>query len=87
MLVASELAANATIHGGGLAFRIHVLVDGPRLRIEIDDPSEALPVRTSSPWSGMTIVDRLCTSWGVAFTATGKRVWCELATGVPHGVA
>ncbi|MCT9081018.1 ATP-binding protein [Streptomyces fulvoviolaceus] len=43
LLVASELATNAILHGGGIT-DFHVDVEGPDVRVSVSDRSNALPV-------------------------------------------
>lgn len=78
VLAVSELAANAALHGGGDAMRIHIRCDGPRVRIEVDDPADTVPVLSGLPWSGLGLLERLTAGWGVEQTGSGKRVWCEV---------
>jgi anti-sigma regulatory factor (Ser/Thr protein kinase) len=88
-LVVTELVTNSIVHGirEGDGW-VDVMIERRPfcLRIEVADPacSGLRPVLrpvgpgSTSGW-GLQLVDRLATEWGVD-TATGTRVWCELAT-------
>ena len=88
-LVITELVTNSIVHGirEGDGW-VDVMIERRPfcLRIEVADPASSglrpvlRPVgpRSTSGW-GLQLVDRLATEWGVD-TATGTRVWCELAT-------
>ncbi|WP_246043691.1 ATP-binding SpoIIE family protein phosphatase [Rarobacter incanus] len=81
-LVASELAANAVLHGWGrLGLRVSMDSDG--LRVEVEDSNPAPPVLTTGHANraggfGMRIVDRLAT-WGWEPSGSGKVVWAVIA--------
>ncbi|MFD8978549.1 MULTISPECIES: ATP-binding protein [Streptomyces] len=89
-LAATELMTNAVIHGcHGLPSTSEVTLTaawtGERLRIAVDDPSDALPAEQESSvcrdgGRGLTLVDALSDRWGVEPGArgTGKSVWLEL---------
>jgi hypothetical protein len=80
-LVASELVANAVMHGWGhVALRLFDTADG--LRIEVEDANPSPPVPTDGHVNrgggfGMQIVDRLA-DWGWRPTPTGKIVWAKV---------
>lgn len=80
-LVASELVANAVLHGWGhVAFRLRETDDG--LCIEVEDANPAPPVVTAghanrSGGYGMRIVERLA-DWGWRPAGSGKLVWARL---------
>jgi anti-sigma regulatory factor (Ser/Thr protein kinase) len=83
VLVVSELATNAVIHGGS-APQLRMTLDGAVLRIEVRDESRALPQvkgysETATTGRGMVIVEALSTAWGTEVDDRGKVVWCELA--------
>ncbi|MFC8733152.1 SpoIIE family protein phosphatase [Luteimicrobium sp. NPDC057192] len=84
-LVASELVANAVMHGWGhVALRL--FDTGKTLRIEVEDANPSPPVPTDGHVNrgggyGMQIVERLA-DWGWRPTRTGKIVWAKL-----HGVS
>lgn len=84
-LLASEVTTNAVLHAG-TAFTVTVRYLGPVLRVEVDDASPALPAPEAADdddvhGRGLFIVDRLAAGWGVTTSATGKRVWFEIAVG------
>ncbi|MGW1884658.1 SpoIIE family protein phosphatase [Streptomyces sp. NPDC001970] len=83
-LVADELITNALMHTDGDAIVTARVLPGPerRLRIEVEDPSSALPRRREAGESGVSgrglmLVDRLTDVWGVESRGSGKCVWCE----------
>jgi anti-sigma regulatory factor (Ser/Thr protein kinase) len=83
LLCASELVTNAVEHAGTAA-DVRLAVEDERVRIEVDDRSEALPaVQQPGPLSergrGMLIIDSCSDRWGVERHPGGKTVWCELA--------
>lgn len=80
-LVASELVANAVLHGWGhLQLRLYDTGDG--LRIEVEDANPAPPVTTDGHVGrvggyGMRIVERLA-DWGWRPAGSGKLVWARV---------
>ncbi len=83
VLVVSELATNAVIHGGSDP-ELRMTLDGTVLRIEVRDAGSALPhvkaySETARTGRGMVIVEALSTAWGTEVDDLGKVVWCELA--------
>ncbi|SFD62565.1 ATP-binding protein [Streptomyces aidingensis] len=89
-LCVSELAANVITHvGTGTQALLAVSMNGTRLRIEMEDEgTEALPApRAPDPDAesgrGLMLLSAFTEDWGVTLTPTGKRTWCELATGLP----
>ncbi|GGW10632.1 magnesium or manganese-dependent protein phosphatase [Streptomyces capoamus] len=83
-LAADELITNALMHTEGPAIvTLRALSGGGRrLRIEVEDPSSALPRRRDAGESrvsgrGLLLVDRLADGWGVEARGGGKAVWCE----------
>lgn len=81
-LVVTELVTNAVLHG---ASPIHLRVRGRRhrVRIEVSDSGQSLPLRPHRRSDGMTgrgleVIESLATSWGMEPTAEGKLVWAEL---------
>ncbi|MFJ5225751.1 ATP-binding protein [Streptomyces sp. NPDC088400] len=84
-LVVSELASNVIKHVGEGATATLVLEPaGDRLRIELHDKSDRLPVLISAGCDdecgrGLHLLAGLAVAWGTVPTATGKAVWCELS--------
>ncbi|PRH76386.1 protein phosphatase [Streptomyces solincola] len=83
-LVADELITNALLHTDGGAIVTLRMLSGPRprLRVEVEDRSSALPRRREAGLSGVSgrgllLVDLLAEVWGVESRGTGKCVWCE----------
>ena len=84
LLVASELLANAVQHAAASVearFEFH----GGYTRIDVLDDGDGWPrLRHVDPLSetggrGLSIVDRLSTSWGVEDLIPGKQVWSIIA--------
>ena len=68
VLLVSEVATNALIHGAGQV-RVRVLNHGPRLRVEVSDNSEAMPAvraleRDTEGGRGLALVNALAAAWG-----------------------
>lgn len=82
-LVVSELATNAVRHADS-SFSVTVRASGATLRVAVHDGAP-LSGTVSEAWlipqplHGLSLVDALCTSWGVEDTRHGKLVWAELA--------
>ncbi|MEU4485553.1 SpoIIE family protein phosphatase [Streptomyces purpurascens] len=83
-LVADELITNALMHTEGSAIvTLRALTgSGPRLRVEVEDSSSALPRRREAGESGVSgrgllLVELLTDVWGVEARGGGKAVWCE----------
>jgi len=82
MLLVSEVATNALIHGAGQV-RVRVRNHGLRLRVEVCDDSHAMPGqrafdRDAEGGRGLALVDALAHAWGADPTPGGKTVWFEL---------
>lgn len=84
-LLASELLANAVLHGpDGSAIGIQVRTLGTVVRVSVSDSGTDAPVvlhrEPSAPSGrGMAIVEAMSTRWGVEEHADGgKTVWFEL---------
>lgn len=83
VLLASELVANASLHGGGEC-RLTLRIANRRLRIEALDSSAHLPVLRhpadlEEGGRGLLLVDVLALDWGAAvLEGHGKVVWFEL---------
>ncbi|MGW2981799.1 ATP-binding protein [Streptomyces humidus] len=79
-----ELVSNALQHAGGQAVGMSLVLQPGRLRVEVRDPSRALPCMmplspTAESGRGMYLVDQLSYRWGADVLPTGKYVWFELA--------
>ena len=95
-LLTSELVTNAVVHAASPAI-VRVVVEGARLRVEVDDASiePAVVVRSSDleqgSGRGLLLVEELATRWGSDIRPDGKTVWFELdgapATREVHGVS
>jgi anti-sigma regulatory factor (Ser/Thr protein kinase) len=82
-LLVSEVATNARIHGAGQV-HVRVLAHGPRLRVEVTDDSDRMPLvrafdQDSEGGRGLALVDALAAAWGADPRPGGKTVWFELA--------
>ncbi|MGW0334895.1 SpoIIE family protein phosphatase [Streptomyces sp. NPDC003011] len=89
-LVADELITNALMHTEGSAIATLRVLTGTerRLRVEVEDPSSALPRRREAGESGVSgrgllLVDLLTDAWGVEARGGGKCVWCEFLVTEP----
>ncbi len=85
VLLASETATNAVLHGRSDA-RVVISATAQTLRVEIADdnsrhPKAAPPDIDALDGRGVAILQMLATAWGVRDNDTGKTVWFELATG------
>ena len=81
-LVVSELVTNALLHAG-LPVRLTVAGADNIVRIEVQDCSRDIPVRSQLQASGMTgrglaLVDAVSQGWGADPPAEGKIVWAEI---------
>ena len=86
VLLASELVANAVLHGAPpITVQVHVRRD--RIRISVADESPTLPVmRDADPsggW-GMHLLERSAADWGLHEERVGKCVWFELLLDSEH---
>lgn len=87
VLVASELVTNAVLHAR-TAIQLKVIVDGPKVRIEVYDENSRLPVQAACPpdatsGRGLALVSTLATTWGIDNRGDGKVVWAELGPAGP----
>jgi Histidine kinase-like ATPase domain len=79
LLVATELATNAVIHGEG-SITLQVERRGDRLRVEVFDQGESplfgpgFPSASALGGRGLWIVDELSLAWGTG----GGHVWAEV---------
>ncbi|MCW3018411.1 MAG: histidine kinase [Solirubrobacterales bacterium] len=81
-LVVSELATNAVRHAES-SFTVTVRASGSTLRIAVHDGAPLTGIVSEAwlipqPLHGLSLVDALCTRWGVEDTRDGKLVWAEL---------
>lgn len=82
----SELVTNAIRHAGadsGGMLRLELLRAGSRLRIEVQDPSAAVPRPREvdlmeETGRGWFLVAALANRYGTDLTPAGKSVWCEV---------
>ncbi|MGW8556961.1 ATP-binding protein [Streptomyces tubercidicus] len=95
-LLLSELVTNAVRAQASADAEVGVGVrfawSGGRLRLEVWDASDELPVRKDAEEDeecgrGLVLVDALASCWGVDRDGTGKTVWAELLAGVAVGDA
>lgn len=82
-LLVSELVGNAVRHTGARTFGLRMLRRRGWIRVEVRDPSRALPcllpVRPLDVGGrGLFLVDTLADRWGVDLQARGKTTWFEL---------
>jgi anti-sigma regulatory factor (Ser/Thr protein kinase) len=82
VLLSSELATNAVLHAG-TAFRVRIELTGSRLRVEVTDTGERMPVvKRYGPESptgrGLRLLESGAARWGVEQRPDGKTVWFEL---------
>lgn len=84
-LLVTELATNVVKHvGEGASATLVLECAGGRLRVEVHDRSNAVPLlaeagRDGECGRGLHILRSLAADWGVELTAAGKAVWCETA--------
>ena len=84
-LIATELATNALLHGGGIAV-VAVKQTDDGVRIEVADRSRRAPLVGLSSVEAMTgrglsLVVRLATRWGIEPTEEGKVIWADVVEG------
>lgn len=82
-LLVSELVGNAVRHTGARTFGLRMQRRRGWIRIEVRDPSRALPcllpVRDlDTSGRGLFLVDTLSDRWGVDLQPRGKTTWFEL---------
>ncbi|MFE7773526.1 ATP-binding protein [Streptomyces sp. NPDC057445] len=89
-LVVAELAANAVNHGWlpGRGFRVSLVLEPERLRIEVTDPrgdwfpAVAEAADEDEGGQGLVLVATLAAEWGVRpHPPSGKTVWADIALG------
>jgi anti-sigma regulatory factor (Ser/Thr protein kinase) len=92
LLVASELLANAVQHAASCV-EARIEFHGHYIRIDVLDDGDGWPrLRHVDPLSetggrGLSIVDRLSTSWGVEDLIPGKQVWSVITASVASRAA
>jgi anti-sigma regulatory factor (Ser/Thr protein kinase) len=82
-LAVTELVANAWKHAcvaTDLPIRVIVVRAGPRVRVEVHDPSPTLPHLKAAgelgeSGRGLLLLSELVEDWGCHPTTTGKAVW------------
>jgi anti-sigma regulatory factor (Ser/Thr protein kinase) len=84
LLVVTELISNGVRHAN-TDLTLFVGFDGERLRIEVTDFDDRLPVvapdsRAHHGW-GLRLIGTLSTDWGTRVSEGGKTVWCDLDLG------
>ncbi|MFE3550090.1 ATP-binding protein [Streptomyces kronopolitis] len=87
-LLLSELVTNAVQAqaAGGSDIGVRFVWAGGRLRLEVWDASDELPVRNEAEEDdecgrGLMLVDALGSGWGVVRDVIGKTVWAEVVVG------
>ncbi|MFD9410346.1 ATP-binding protein [Streptomyces sp. NPDC059989] len=87
-LCASELAANAVLHGAppGRDFAVRLVRESGRVLIEVRDSGPGLPViQCTSPEAsagrGLWLVKEVADEFGVLDEAVGKTVWAVFGVG------
>ncbi|GHD44556.1 ATP-binding protein [Streptomyces galbus] len=83
VLLVSELVGNAVRHTGARAFGLRMRRPRGRIRVEVRDPSRALPCllpvqETDLSGRGLFLVDKLSDRWGVDLLPRGKTTWFEM---------
>jgi anti-sigma regulatory factor (Ser/Thr protein kinase) len=82
-LLVSEAAGNAVLHAYGPHVAVLVVEKGPRLRIEVQDGSRAVPLQRragerAEDGRGLLLIEAMSAAWGVDPQPAGKTVWFEL---------
>ncbi|BBB00287.1 putative regulatory protein [Actinacidiphila reveromycinica] len=82
-LLVSELVGNAVRHTGAQMFGLRMQRRRGWLRVEVRDPSRALPClmpvrEMDTSGRGLWLVDKLSDRWGVDLQPRGKTTWFEL---------
>jgi anti-sigma regulatory factor (Ser/Thr protein kinase) len=81
-LLVSELVTNV-VHHVGSDMIVRCTRRGPRIRIEVTDPSAMPPEITGAPSAGggygLRIIEALADSWGFDAHERGKSVWFEIS--------
>ncbi|MFJ6213091.1 ATP-binding protein [Streptomyces sp. NPDC092296] len=87
-LLVGELVTNAVQHTGGRTVGVRLARRPGWLRVEVRDPSRALPclIRAepdADTGRGLVLVDALSERWGADLLSRGKGVWFELRVREP----
>ncbi len=83
VLLVSELVGNAVRHTGARAFGLRMRHRRGWIRVEVRDPSRALPCLMpvqdlDISGRGLFLVDKLADRWGVDLLSHGKTTWFEM---------
>ncbi len=83
VLLVSELIGNAVQHTGARVVGLRLRRARGRLRVEVRDPSRALPCllpvsETDVNGRGLLLVSKLADRWGVDLLPRGKTTWFEM---------
>ncbi|MGK5531342.1 ATP-binding protein [Streptomyces sp. URMC 129] len=84
VLLVSELVGNAVQHAGAHVFGLRIRRRRGWIRIEVRDPSRALPCQLPvhampvTSGRGLFLVDTLSDRWGVDLLPHGKSTWFEM---------
>ncbi|MFE2430715.1 ATP-binding protein [Streptomyces sp. NPDC059373] len=82
-LLVSELVGNAVRHTGARTFGLRLLRRRGWIRVEVRDPSRALPClmpvrELDVSGRGLFLIDKLADRWGVDLLPRGKTTWFEM---------
>ena len=83
-LLTTELASNAARHGSrdvGAPIEVRTEARGEQVRVTVHDQGsgfDPVSVIEENRTSGLRLVDRLSTSWGVDRPGRGTDVWFEI---------
>jgi anti-sigma regulatory factor (Ser/Thr protein kinase) len=83
VLLVSELVGNAVRHTGARVFGLRMLRRRGWFRVQVRDPSRALPClmpvrELDTSGRGLLLVDMLSDRWGVDLLPYGKITWFEM---------
>ncbi|WP_069815156.1 ATP-binding protein [Streptomyces sp. TP-A0874] len=85
VLLVSELVGNAVRHTGARGFGLRMSRRRTRIRVEVRDPSRALPClmpvrELDTSGRGLFLVNEISDRWGVDLLPRGKTTWFEMRT-------
>ncbi|MEU9654852.1 ATP-binding protein [Streptomyces chartreusis] len=89
ILVASELASNAVVHGDeGRPFSVSVELYGDVVCVSVRDSARQAPVKQAAQdddtnGRGLFLVSNYARDWGWRTEVVGKTVWAEINVKVP----